>query len=362
MPSSSASVAATPSSSPSTRRRSISRRCSGVYPARYGASRFAVAGSTRSAVKRWISSALRRLFAKQIVRSPRETSAAYRRVASPIADARWPSSSSSSGGFHSATVRSARGAASVADDRDVHAEQRLRELARVRDRRRREQELRLGAVDAREPAQPAQDVPDVRAEHAAVDVRLVDDDVAEVREHVSPAVVVRQDADVEHVRVREDEVRPAADLPAPLARRVAVVDRGARARELERGERARLVLRERLRRVEVERAQLRVARDRVEHGEVERERLSRRGAGRDDDVLAAPRGVPRLALVRVERVVRQRVAHERMQVVREAARVAPRARARSRGARAPRPASRSSQRASSTATPFSRACRGRHCR
>ena len=36
IPSSSASVAVTPSSSPSTRRRSISRRWAGVYPARYG--------------------------------------------------------------------------------------------------------------------------------------------------------------------------------------------------------------------------------------------------------------------------------------------------------------------------------------
>jgi hypothetical protein len=31
----------------------------------------------------------------------------------------------------------------------------------------------------------------VRAEDAAVDVRLIDDDVAEVREDVPPAVVVR---------------------------------------------------------------------------------------------------------------------------------------------------------------------------
>ena len=106
------------------------------------------------------------------------------------------------------------------------------ELAGVRDGRRREQELWLGVVDPREPTQPAQHVRDVRAEDAAVHVRLVDDDVAEVREDVAPAVVVRQDADVEHVRVREDEVRPLADLPAALARRVAVVDRGPQALEL----------------------------------------------------------------------------------------------------------------------------------
>ena len=141
----------------------------------------------------------------------------------------------------------------------------------------------------------------MRAEDPAVDVRLVDDDVAQVREHVSPAVVVREDADVQHVRVREDEVRPLANLPAPLARRVAVVDRGTEPLQPELRERARLILRERLRRVEVERACLRLARDRVEDGQVERERLARRGAGRDDDVLAALRRLPGLGLVSVER-------------------------------------------------------------
>ncbi len=60
----------------------------------------------------WISSADLRLFAKQSVRSPRSTSAAISRDASPSALARMPSSSSSSSGFQRAIVRSARGAAS----------------------------------------------------------------------------------------------------------------------------------------------------------------------------------------------------------------------------------------------------------
>jgi hypothetical protein len=94
----------------------------------------------------------------------------------------------------------------------------------------------------------------VGAEHAAVDVGLVDDDVAEVREHVAPAVVVRQDADVEHVRVGQDQVRPLAHLPALLARRVAVVDRGLDPGWLQLGQRSDLVLGECLRRIEVERA------------------------------------------------------------------------------------------------------------
>ena len=70
-------------------------------------------------MNRWISSADFRLFAKQSVRSPRSTSSAISRAASPSALARMPSSSSTSGGFQSAIVRSARGAASSADDRDV---------------------------------------------------------------------------------------------------------------------------------------------------------------------------------------------------------------------------------------------------
>ena len=121
----------------------------------------------------------------------------------------------------------------VAEHGHVDAQQRARQLAGVRDRRRGEEELRVGSVDPRDPAEAAEDVADVRAEDAAVDVRLVDDDVGQVREHVSPAVVVRQDADVEHVGVGEDEVRPLADLPAALGLGVAVVDRRAEARDLQ---------------------------------------------------------------------------------------------------------------------------------
>ena len=69
----------------------------------------------------------------------------------------------------------------------------------------------------------------MRAEHAAVHVRLVHDHVAQVLEDVPPAVVVGKDPDVEHVRVREDDVRPLPDLPSLLGLRVAVVDRRAQA-------------------------------------------------------------------------------------------------------------------------------------
>ena len=147
--------------------------------------------------------------------------------------ARTPSSGSSSGGFQSTTSRSCVRRGVDVDDRRRAAGERERELARVRDRGRREQELRLGAVDAREPPQPPQHVADVRAEDAAVDVRLVDDHEAEVVKRVAPAVVVREDADVEHVGVRQDDVRGPADLRPPLRLGVAVVDRRAQAGEPE---------------------------------------------------------------------------------------------------------------------------------
>ncbi len=160
----------------------------------------------------------------------------------------------------------------------------------------------------------------MRPEHAAIHVRLVDDDVAQVMEHVRPEVVPGQHPNVEHVGVGEDQVRPLANLPAVLLRRVAVVDRRAHARDGELGERARLILRERLRRVEVERAVLRIRRERVEHGQVERERLAGSGARRDDHVPARTHGRPRFGLVRVQlldALSRERCTQLRVDVVRQ---------------------------------------------
>jgi hypothetical protein len=142
----------------------------------------------------------------------------------------------------------------------------------------------------------------VRPEDAAVDVRLVDDDVAEVREDVAPAVVVWEHADMEHVRVGQDEVRPLADLPAPLRLGVSVVDRGTDPLRAKLAERADLVLRERLRRVEVERPQLGLDRERGQHRQVEREALPARGSRCDRNVLAALGRLPGRGLVRVEPV------------------------------------------------------------
>ena len=59
-----------------------------------------------------------------------------------------------------------------------------------------EQEMkdRVGAVVPRDAAQAPKDVGDVAAEHAAVGVQLVDNDVLEPAEQVGPLDVVGQDA------------------------------------------------------------------------------------------------------------------------------------------------------------------------
>ena len=140
----------------------------------------------------------------------------------------------------------------------------------------------------------------MRAEDAAVDVGLVDHHVAEVREDVTPAIVIRQQADVHEIRVREDHVGAPPDSRPLLAGGVAVVDRGPQVRQPVAGEGAELILGQRLRRVEVEGAELRLARKRVENRQVERQRLARRGAGRHQHVLACLRSVPGVPLVAVQ--------------------------------------------------------------
>ena len=180
------------------------------------------------------------------------------------------------GGFHIAISRPARGAPSSSSSSNGEPGEPLGELARVGDRRRGHHEARLGAVDPRHPPQPAQHVRDVRAEDAAVGVGLVHHDPAEVGEEVAPALVVGEDPDVEHVGVGQHQVGAAADRRPLLARRVAVVDRLAQPRRAQLAELAGLVLGQRLGRVEVERARLRLAGDPVEHRQVEGERLAAR--------------------------------------------------------------------------------------
>ena len=204
-------------------------------------------------------------------------------------------------------------------------DERLGQLARIGDRRRRADERRRRSVVPADAPQPPQHVRQMTAEHAAIRVQLVDDDVAEVLEQLRPPRMMRQDPGVDHVRVAQHDVRAPANRAPRILRRVAVVGEHAdlelvAARELigqlvQLGE---LILRERLGRKQIERARRRVAQNRAQHRRVVAERLPRRGRRRHDDVTAGERVLDRQRLVRVELIdaaVAQHVAQTRIEIV-----------------------------------------------
>ncbi len=194
-----------------------------------------------------------------------------------------------------------RGRAVLVDQADVlQAGQALGQLDRIGDGGGGQQEARCSAVGGRDPPEAPQNVGHVRAEHAAVDVRLVDDHHGQVGEQLCPGGVVGQDPHVQHVGVGQHHVGALAYLRPRLARRVAVVD--GRAHPLgqpERRKRPGLVLGERLGGVQVQRARARVAAEHVQRGQVEAHRLAGRGAGGDDGG-PRPGGVDGLRLMGVE--------------------------------------------------------------
>ena len=106
------------------------------------------------------------------------------------------------------------------------AGQHRRQLARVPDRRRAADDDRPRAVVGADPEQPAQDVGDMAAEHAAVGVQLVDDDDPELLEQLEPLGVVGEDRRVEHVRVGDHDLAGGPDRRTDRGGRVAVVGRG----------------------------------------------------------------------------------------------------------------------------------------
>ena len=187
-------------------------------------------GRTRSARPRsrrirraWSAtdSALRRDRTKASVRAPCSTRSASSPAASAAADRRSGAPCSPvrsvSGGSHSANVAPGRGEPSSVTAVDRRPDQPGGGRRGVGHGRRGQHEHRLGAVAAADPPQPAQHVPDVRAEHPAVGVALVDDDVGHPAQGAGPALVRRQDPAVQHVRVGHDPAGVPADPVALLA-------------------------------------------------------------------------------------------------------------------------------------------------
>src|SRR3954469_1900500 len=308
MPSSRAFVAHTAISSPEASRCSISRRCAGVYPARYGAispPRSArPASSSFSRVNFWSSSTPRRDFRKQIVRTPSSTNLARTFEASVSDDTRAPVCSSSNGGFHIATWRSERGAPSRSTSRNSTpasssaSSSGFAIVALVRMKRgsvpyaRASRRRRRSTFATCEPNTPRYTC----ASSTTIQARF-----ASTSPHWRWWGITPMFSMSGFVRMRFELRRIAGRSsfrvsPSSIAWRADRVAREARAQLVDL---ASLVLGERLRRIEVKRARLAVAGERVEYRQVERERLAGGRSGRDDRV-ALSRRRECLRLVRVE--------------------------------------------------------------
>ena len=172
-------------------------------------------------------------------------------------------------------------------------------------RRRTKYELRTAAHQSAQPSEPSENVRYVRAEDAAIDVRLVQDDVLQPAQRPIPGAMVGQDSEVQHIRVGYDDVRAAADSGPVRSGGVAVEDGVSDAARAfgfrhERGQFLLLVLRQRLCRVEVERARRPVFEKRFEDGQVVAHTLAAGRRGRHYDVPPVPQLLYGLRLVGVE--------------------------------------------------------------
>ncbi len=190
------------------------------------------------------------------------------------------------------------------DDLDFAADQAPGVSRRLGERRRAQEETRIAPVVPGDAHETTEDVRHARSEDAAEGVDFVDDDVGEVAEELRPLGVIRKDAGVEHPGVREHEVSAVAQRASDGRRRVAVVGEGVPGlaeRLDDAGETGGLILRQRLRREQEERARAALRfEERLEHRDRVAERLARRGRRRDEDVPAGERGADRARLVLVE--------------------------------------------------------------
>ena len=199
------------------------------------------------------------------------------------------------------------GGAAPVHERDRTLGESLRQLPGVRDGGGTENELGGGAVVGAHPPEPPEQIGQVAPEHPAVGVHLVDDDEAQVLEELGPLRVVRKDARVEHVRVRDDDVRPGADAAPGIARGVPVVDVGPNALPGEvpqfpdqAEDFLLLVLREGLGGEEVERAGVGLRENPAEDRRVVAKRLAGSGRGDRRDVLPRFDPVEHFPLVGIE--------------------------------------------------------------
>ena len=194
----------------------------------------------------------------------------------------------------------ARGSAIVVHEAEGEARQALGELLGVGYRGAREDEPRVATVQPRHPPEPPEHRCDVRAEDAAQHVRLVDGHDLQIAKEVGPGLVVGQDADVQHVGVGEQDVRPAPDVGAKGVGRVPVIGRRMDAAQPEGFDLAELVLGQSLRRIKEDRAPARFVQSVLESGDLVAQRLPAGRRRSHHDVLTGPYPLVGLQLVRIQ--------------------------------------------------------------
>ena len=189
------------------------------------------------------------------------------------------------------------------DQRDFLFQNAGSQLLRIGNCGRGADELGLRPVEPRDPLQPPQDVCQVAAKHPTIVVELIDYYVLQVLKQALPLGMVRQHARVKHVRVGDHQVPTRADRLSGILRCIAIVSEGANlvgqadapAVQLDQ-----LILRERLRGKEVQRAGFRIFHQLVQDWQVVAERFARSSRCDYHDVLAFARQFRRLCLMHIK--------------------------------------------------------------
>ena len=159
------------------------------------------------------------------------------------------------------------------------------QLARIGDRRRAANKLRIAAIKIRDAPQSPQHVAKMAAEHAAIGVQFIQHDVSQILEQPRPARVVRQNSGVQHVRIGQYDVAFFADGFARVAGRVAVVGKDAESVVeplIQIVNFRQLILGQGLGGKKINRASVGIFQNRVYDRQVVAQRFSR-SRGRDDD-------------------------------------------------------------------------------
>ena len=195
------------------------------------------------------------------------------------------------------------------DGLDRQSGQPAGQFVRIGNRGRGEHERGGACVVAADALQASENLGHVRPQDAAIGVDLVDHHEAQSAQQTGPAVVIGQNAQVNHLRVGQQDVgRVVTDFLAPVTRGVAVVDLGPQVGIRQMGghgsQRFELVLGQRFQGVDEQGAGARVLTDGLDHRQGVGQGLAGGGPGRGHGVNTGTHPVDDLGLMGVKPIDR----------------------------------------------------------